>query len=570
MKTVSHHHTPAGDTVTTASWSHSSRGRRHPRLARRRRASVRPALVVAVALGALSSCAGDDAATGTTSVTAAAEANVGTTSPPADAISAPATTVPDVSTSPAPSIAEPTSTTFVPPAGQLVERPCDVAAVYVAECYWLEVPERRDIADASTIRLWVAVIRHDGPDAAPIPVFELRGGPGLPTSTGWVAGSAVLDGRDSRSIVIVDQRGTGRSEPRLACPEFDAAIPVTAPYAHRLADRRQLAAACRQRLESDGVDLDGYDTVENAADFVDLRRALELDQVVLRGRSYGARVAKEIYRQDPHGVAGLLLDSPAPTAPFFGPANTIALAEHAIDRLAAACAAQPTCAALGPFEENLAAAAARLDQHPHIGGLGVIDGGVAAWGAIFVMRRSDLLQALPGSAAAIAAGDYSSLEPVGAEFAPSADPRDNEALAMGPVVTCADEGTARTDADRTARTAPGLWEDLVLRFTVDTADCDIWDVTPVDGGQLADPHGDVPVLVTSGALDPTTPPAVADEVRRQFPNTTVVTVPAGGHLVSSYDDCLRSITLAFTANPTAPPDTTCTASLPAPFAPAAQ
>ena len=53
----------------------------------------------------------------------------------------------------------------------------------------------------------------------------------------------------------------------------------------------------------------------------------------------------------------------------------------------------------------------------------------------------------------------------------------------------------------------------------------------------------------------------------QFPNTTVITVPAGGHALYRYDDCLRSITLAFTANPTAPLDTTCTAALPAPFAP---
>ena len=91
---------------------------------------------------------------------------------------------------------------------------------------------------------------------------------------------------------------------------------------------------------------------------------------MLRGHSYGARLAKEIYRQDPAGIAGLLLDSPAPTAPFFGPADTITRANDAIDRLAAACAAQPTCAATGPFEENMAAAAARLDQQPYSGAVG--------------------------------------------------------------------------------------------------------------------------------------------------------------------------------------------------------
>ena len=257
-----------------------------------------------------------------------------------------------------------------------------------------------------------------------------------------------------------------------------------------------------------------------------------------------------------------------PTAPFFGPANTIARANDAIDRLAAACAAQPACAAIGPVEENMAAAAARLDQQPYSGAAGAH------------RRRRQLLggdpgdapirpaiPALPAAAAAIAAGDDSILAALAATFASSANPRDDEAKAMAAAVMCADEGVARTDADRAAKTSPGVWEDLTINFTVDTVDCDIWDVTPVDEGRLADAHGDVPVLVTSGALDPTTPPAVADEVRGQFPNTTVVTVPAGGHVVAWHDDCLRSITLAFSADPTAPLDATCVAHLPAPFAP---
>ena len=164
--------------------------------------------------------------------------------------------------------------------GRLVDRPCDVAPVYAADCYWFEVPERRDVADARMIRLWVAVIHHDGPDAAPTPRIHLPGGPGFPASTGWVAGTIELDPRDSRTIVVVDERGTGRSEPQLACPEFDEAIPTTAPYEDRVADHHRLATACRHRLESDGVDLDGYDTVESAADFVELRHALGIDQFV--------------------------------------------------------------------------------------------------------------------------------------------------------------------------------------------------------------------------------------------------------------------------------------------------
>ena len=43
----------------------------------------------------------------------------------------------------------------------------------------------------------------------------------------------------------------------------------------------------------------------------------------------------------------------------------------------------------------MAAAAARLDQQPYPAPSGLIDGGVSYWGAILVMRRSDLLPALP-------------------------------------------------------------------------------------------------------------------------------------------------------------------------------
>ena len=335
----------------------------------------------------------------------------------------------------------------------------------------------------ASIRLWVAVIHHDGPDAAPTPRIHLPGGPGFPASTGWVAGTIELDPRDSRTIVVVDERGTGRSEPQLTCPEFDEAIPTTAPYEDRVADHRRLATACRHRLEADGVDLDGYDTVESAADFVELRQALGIDQLVLRGVSYGARLAREIYRQDPAGVAGLLLDSPVTTAPA-GPASLITRADDAIDRLAAACAAQPACAATGSVDENLAAAAARLDQQPYPAPPLLIDGGFVHFGAWRVMSRSDLIPALPAAIAAIAGGDNSILDALAAEFAPAANPRDNFAAGMNEVVLCADEGAALTDADRAARTTPGVWEDLLLGFF---PDCDAWDVTPVDGGHLQHP-----------------------------------------------------------------------------------
>ena len=82
-------------------------------------------------------------------------------------------------------------------------------------------------------------------------------------------------------------------------------------------------AACRDRLVGQGVDLDGYNTIETAADVVALREALGYGQWIVWGFSYGGRVAQEVLRQDPNGVVALILDSPL-TAEAVGPAARIA------------------------------------------------------------------------------------------------------------------------------------------------------------------------------------------------------------------------------------------------------
>ena len=105
-------------------------------------------------------------------------------------------------------------------------------------------------------------------------------------------------------------------------------------------------------------------------------------------------------------------------------------------------------------EENLAAAAAHLDQQPYPAPPLLIDGGFLHFGAWRVMSRSDLIPVLPAALASVAGGDDSILDALAAEFAPAADPRDNFAAGMNEVVLCADEGAALTDADRAADDHP--------------------------------------------------------------------------------------------------------------------
>ncbi len=98
-----------------------------------------------------------------------------------------------------------------------LEHPSGLASVE-AECGHMTVPENRAVSGGRQLQLFVARIPSLSRRHAPEPVFVLAGGPGLGAST-FYAGVAPAFARIRRNhdIVIVDQRGTGRSHP-LNCP----------------------------------------------------------------------------------------------------------------------------------------------------------------------------------------------------------------------------------------------------------------------------------------------------------------------------------------------------------------
>ncbi|MBS1163483.1 MAG: cysteine proteinase, partial [Burkholderiaceae bacterium] len=152
-----------------------------------------------------------------------------------------------------------------------------------------------------------ALARNRKPD----PVFFFAGGPGQ--SAIEVAGRVqALLGRLSnrRDIVLVDQRGTGRSAP-LVCDEADP----TQPLADAVDPARMLSRldACRARLQQlPHGDLRHYTTALAMQDADAVRRQLGADRINLVGGSYGTRAALELLRQFPHTVRRIVLDGVAP------------------------------------------------------------------------------------------------------------------------------------------------------------------------------------------------------------------------------------------------------------------
>lgn len=130
------------------------------------------------------------------------------------------------------------------------------------------------------------------------PIFFIAGGPGA-SGIGSFAGNAewMLPLREFGDLVLVEQRGTGFSRPRLDCDErWD--LPITAPVerSRLIASARERFAACRRAWQAEGVDLAGYNTVAYARDIVAVADALGYRRFSVVAFSYGTQIALELLR----------------------------------------------------------------------------------------------------------------------------------------------------------------------------------------------------------------------------------------------------------------------------------
>lgn len=218
--------------------------------------------------------------------------------------------------------------------------PIAIPADQTVDCGYLIVPESRDDPGGTTIALAVAIVRSPGGATFADPVVFLEGGPGGSALTGIDAWYNTPLGQ-TRDIVLIDQRGTGYSEPGLFCEaefeEYDS--------------EAELTAACRDELIAQGINLAAYTSAENAADIADLRVALGYDAVNLYGVSYGTRLAMTVMRDHPQGIRSVVLDSPYPPSAdaYDEDGLNFYLSLQALSR---DCAADPDCNAAFPDLEN--------------------------------------------------------------------------------------------------------------------------------------------------------------------------------------------------------------------------
>lgn len=466
----------------------------------------------------------------------------------------------------------------LPPAGAASHRfPLQACRVEGVEedllCGTLEVFENRGTRSGRKIPLNVVLIPALSGAPRPDPIFDIAGGPGVPSTMAASYYAAEARGyRRDRDVVLVDQRGTGKSN-LLQCD-----LETEAPNPRGLLDEMyppEAVAACREEL-SKKADLTLYTTPIAMDDLDDVRAWLGFDRINLNGLSYGTRAALVYVKRHPDRVRSAVLMGVAPTNMKM-PLHHARDAQRAMRLLFEDCASDAACRGAFPrLQEELAALLGRLDRQPARAAYTFTASGESVQlqiqRGVFAERIRNILYApngarlLPMIIHQAFQGDFQPFLHVALEE--GGGPPKALAEGMYLSVTCA-EDTRLIDPAEAKRLDEGTFLGDYRVFQ-QTRACSMWPAATLPRDYWDPVVSDVPVLMITGYLDPITPPSWAAEAVRRLPNSRNVLLRYGGHLPDGLGNaaCLDGIILGFIDRGTADGlDTSCVETMtPPPFA----
>lgn len=435
-------------------------------------------------------------------------------------------------------------------ADTLALKACDLPGVaQAARCGVLARPLDPGQPGGRQIDLHVAVLPAVARNKEPDPVLVFAGGPGQSAiELAPVIQRMLARFGSRRDIVLIDQRGTGRSAP-LRCD----APPVDTPLkdndnAHMVAEM----ARCRTELQKlPWGDLRQYTTPVASADVEAMRMALGLGPVNVVGVSYGTRAVLDYMRQYPASVRRAVLDGVAPPDMVL-PMSFSADAQTALDALLAYCVQDAGCTRAYP---NL-----RTDWQALLAGLpqevAAINPGTGASERFTLTRETAtgltratlyspvLASALPLAITRAAKGDLTAL--VGLATGLGGGRGLQMAMGMHFSVVCAEDlPRLGTTADRAA---PDFGNATLEQYRRVCAD---WPRASVPAAFYSVPRTPVPTLLLSGSIDPATPPRHAVRTTQALgPKAVHVVAPNTGHGVMQLA-CVRDAVYRFINEPDA-------------------
>jgi pimeloyl-ACP methyl ester carboxylesterase len=432
----------------------------------------------------------------------------------------------------------------------LALKECRVPKVDTAvKCGTLEVFENRETKAGRKIPINIVVLPASARVKEPDPVFLFAGGPGQAAGDLAPQALAILGPLNTkRDIVLIDQRGTGKSN-LLQCkmPE-DETLDMT-----DLEKRRQitvkLIAECRDEL-SKKADLTQYGTTTAMMDYDEVRAALGAERINLWGGSYGTRSSMEYLRRYPDRVRTVTIDGVAPPSMPL-PAFFARDAGAALEAMFTSCEKNKECSTRYP---NLRATLATLQddlrknprtlkvKHPLTGvPRDMVASEMSVMSSIFSALYVPQLAALvPEAINAASKSDFAPLYALTGGMTEGLS--DSISFGMRLSVMCGEDLPRVTPALREQSAALKPFGDMFNReFGLA---CESWPKGKVLPDFFTPVTSDKPVLIYSGGLDPVTPPSWGEEAKKTLSNSVHFVAPNIGHGVSHHA-CAPMITKKF-------------------------
>jgi pimeloyl-ACP methyl ester carboxylesterase len=407
----------------------------------------------------------------------------------------------------------------------------------MAKCAKVSVPEDHALPNGRRVEIFLAVLPALAQRPESDPLFLFAGGPGQAASDMGRLAGALNDVRKSRAIVLLDQRGTGKSK-TLTCDLTETKGRDT------LAESLSADATL---IEKDWAkcmaSLKGNPATHRTDDYIDdlelVRKGLGLDKINIWGGSYGSRVALRYIKRYPASIRAAILDGVAPTALRL-PDDAMINSETELKNALAACSASPSCnkaypnlsASFDALLEKLRSTPQNITvTHPNTGkpiSGTLTDRSVIAmtWPLLY---QPEAARMIPAMIDAANGGNYAPL--IATQSASAVSEADISAVQRFAVM-CAEDMLGRSPPSLARFKSLG---DMFYGF------CKSMPHGKVEPEFYEPTRSDVPTLLLSGFHDPVTPPSQGTVAAKTLSQSKHMVINGWGHIVTPHPCSRRMI-----------------------------
>lgn len=397
-------------------------------------------------------------------------------------------------------------------------------------CGYITVPENADKPDGKQIQIHYAVlpaIKSSGHSEA---FLAIAGGPGQSAIDNAAFFNRTFSKvRQQRDILLIDQRGTGRSN-ILNC-EVEGAESALAINESDF-DTTKETQTCLESLGDS--DVTQYGSLNALEDFEAVRQHLGYQKLHVYGISYGTRMAQLYMRHYPEALSTVTIDGVVPMQQ-----NVLVIGQaisRAFDLLLQNCADNALCNNQFPqLRAELEAVDAKLAIAPIITQVRDPLTGentqltltrAKFMGAIRMALYSPNIRALIPHAIHQAAND--NFLPIMGLYALNLDST-GIAMGMHASVVCGEDWQRMTPSEREEVNSTYFGQEMIAGFE---QSCAVWNMPAVDESFSAPISSDIATLVLSGQVDPATPPSWGELAMEKLTNAKHLVAPYATHGVA--------------------------------------